>query len=480
MMSGGDRIRFRERQVLSELLLAGEQDYQRQRQHLHQSRQHTPGIVSGLAVTFDESGTAWVSPGLAIDGTGRRVCFAEAVKIELPAAGAKPQGPLDVFVDLETAPANAGPPATRDDAGQRSEPSRWRDTPRAVVRPEAAGSNGSSGDIRVGRIGLDGNGNWSSLAAERQYAGIVADRVKTPVARSQLRIGPGMTDDSPAFAVSDGDGTRSFLFVDTDGNAHVPGNLAIHSALRQGPGSLRFKGPGAGAAPPPGDKPSPWSIGVVAAPDGKGQQLRLAAGGGGAAEPVCVRIGRRGQDGFQPIVTITEQGDVIVEGALRAVLPETPAPADPSDPRFAQALAAAVKEGVAASVPPVDGSLKLDIVSVELTPADRCVTVTVKLSNNSADSVTDVVVQQTLVSGPDFMRSRKVWPSDGAASLAPAATQAVTARTQLSEEEWPAGKPVQVTVRATAKDAAKKNIQTFAIHNADVPPPGADTKRQGR
>lgn len=92
--SGLTRPRYFSGRLLTASDLQEEQDYTRESMWRHNRCLHNSGIVKGLRVTLDAdapSGAGFaivVSPGCAIDGTGRELCLCEPLRCTLRVRGA--------------------------------------------------------------------------------------------------------------------------------------------------------------------------------------------------------------------------------------------------------------------------------------------------------------------------------------------------------------------------------------------------------
>jgi hypothetical protein len=85
--TGVKRVRFFNGQLLSARDFADEQRYHLRKQRLHASRLHRPGIVDGLSVDVQPDGSLTVSPGLAIDRSGRTICLGQPLRLTVAGTG---------------------------------------------------------------------------------------------------------------------------------------------------------------------------------------------------------------------------------------------------------------------------------------------------------------------------------------------------------------------------------------------------------
>lgn len=68
-----ERLRYYQRQYLGAQDFTDEQSYQRDMRRRHNLAHHLWGIVGGLELSTDDSGSVYVQPGMAIDGYGREI-----------------------------------------------------------------------------------------------------------------------------------------------------------------------------------------------------------------------------------------------------------------------------------------------------------------------------------------------------------------------------------------------------------------------
>src|SRR5947207_6588458 len=69
-----ERLHYYQRQYMGAQDFEDEQTYLRDMRRRHNLAHHTWGIVTGLELDFHkDDGTAWIKPGMAVDGYGREI-----------------------------------------------------------------------------------------------------------------------------------------------------------------------------------------------------------------------------------------------------------------------------------------------------------------------------------------------------------------------------------------------------------------------
>jgi hypothetical protein len=78
------RVQYFDHQFLQVADFTDEQAYHREMLELHNANLHTPGVATGLGVTFDSGSTkVTVAPGMAVDSNGMQIVLANSYDLEL-------------------------------------------------------------------------------------------------------------------------------------------------------------------------------------------------------------------------------------------------------------------------------------------------------------------------------------------------------------------------------------------------------------
>lgn len=122
-----ERPRFFEGRLLTAADLSREQEYHIRMRRLHNLATLGAGVVAGLSVSEEPSGTGViVSPGFAIDPWGREVVVPQSARLSRPALSPKPA--RRCFVILRYAEEWIEPVPVMGDSGSGAEPTIVRET----------------------------------------------------------------------------------------------------------------------------------------------------------------------------------------------------------------------------------------------------------------------------------------------------------------------------------------------------------------
>lgn len=122
-----DRPAFSEGQVLSAAALQLTVDYARDALEEHDAVAHTPGVVDGMSIALQPNVppatglAAFVTPGFAIDASGRQIAIATPMPVVSDPIAASPTGPYPVYVWLtedDIAAGRAFDPCSTANAGR--------------------------------------------------------------------------------------------------------------------------------------------------------------------------------------------------------------------------------------------------------------------------------------------------------------------------------------------------------------------------
>jgi hypothetical protein len=381
-MTGVVRVRFGEGQFLGADDLAGEQAYREDAVRRHLIGGHTWGVVAGLALVTRTGGFT-VDAGLAVDGYGRVLCVEAPVDV---AVDPNDPGTRDVWLSTRTGGVTVvclGPVRTVD-------PRRPPGVPPGDVTAlphRAVGPAPGAWPVYLGRV------TWTASTVQvdeagRVLAGLTGESVAAASGRARMQVGAESTG-APRFAVATEQagaeqpgaepgvepaaagqaGLRTRLRIDAAGDLTVEGATTVHDDLVLLPPAappprgthtgLRFDSVPAPAAA------APWTLYRTRVErDGRPvDQLRIEIGHPGeGGDPTLHRfvVGARRVDTstvFAPCLSVDAAGTVIVHGDLEVTgaVFEGPVPADPDDPRFADASAGTFVRGAAGTATRVDG-----------------------------------------------------------------------------------------------------------------------------
>lgn len=454
------RVRYAEKQVLRAADLTDEQAHRMGLRRRHILAAHGWGIVYGLMPHCQaDIETFWVQPGLAVDGFGREIAvpkphcypcllpnglfdvwllYAEAGHSR-PQPGVYACGPgqhnrwSEGFA-LEVTPATAEaidpwqPPglgtADRDFAAWDPPPSdpgrRW--------------------PVYLGRVEIKGM-NSQVISAVRPYVGLLGEAVMAASQGARMEVGSEQGG-GWRFAVSLPDPTTGLLeddrlVIDSYGRNTVRGQVTLQLSEeqedRQKEADLILPGRDPAKEAPYGlslDKPipepkqaTPWRMyhTQVKPPAQDGQpppppvdQLRMELFNPGdqgqpdlyelvigATEKVMNPSTGVEEEKFCPRLRIGSNCSVTVYGdlALTGNLSQGPIPADPTDPRFVEAIVESVGQGISAGT--VESTLEIEITN----PSDPEVmpvvgtpwTYRATLRNNGTAPVTDLRVNLIVI-----------------------------------------------------------------------------------
>ena len=318
------RVHYFEGQTVDAALLGGGQDWFDAGLARHERANHPWGLICGLEPGLSEDGGLWLAPGAARDADGRSLCMAEPLRLTPPETAADT---LDLWLRRVTA-AGETPGRRRLQAQPFAYPATGEDAdPDQPRDPEGRTA------VYLGRLRRE-NGSWRPLTTRRRPIGLTAGRLADPGGTATLTLGATGSPESRGLEIGSGAGGPALMSASPAGALNLSGPLAV-PALTLGGAGLALAEPR--EEPPP--RAAPWTLRVapgalILEPPAGG---RLVIGGGGGAA-------------FRPILGVSASGDVEIRGELTAggAIRQAPVPADAADPRFIEALLAAIK-----AIPPV-------------------------------------------------------------------------------------------------------------------------------
>ncbi len=454
-----ERVQYREGQRLLAADLRAEQAYHTAARRRHALSGHTWGIVRGLAPAVD-AGRLLIQPGLAVDGYGRELLLPEPLAIDpadLAAAfadvGVAPGRSADLWL-MRVAALDAAGRRWRDEAALRltaagvAAPGRpfdtppealdwplWRDLPDDEPFPIFLGrvTNAAppavdlAGRVYAALVGAEvvSPAPWLSL---RREGAAEDEAAPAPQAQARLRLA-----DAPRGRLAlDLLGAEPLWLADDDGErrAVLRGDVALSVDAAQ-PDAIPAADHAARGLSYPAVLPLPaaalpWSLYRTAipilGPDGQPadppvpplDQLRLEMfHPGDEGDPARRRFSigaytpadptTGAPAGYRPCLTVRADCQVEVAGAVTVTgeLIAMPIPADPSDPRFVEALLQSFHGGMAASddrlvpTPRLEPEIVLEQ-NPELKPKGN-VTYRVRVTNQSAQAITAVRVSGSFI-----------------------------------------------------------------------------------
>jgi hypothetical protein len=280
--------------------------------------------------------------------------------------------------------------------------------------------------VYLGRVTIDG----ATVEAVRPLAaGLTGARVASPAGATRLDLGGQDVGGPWRFAVlvkAPGGSWRPHFALAGDSSASAWGSVTVHDdlvveapmtdATFVGPcerepdlGELarRIPVPGVafGAAPVESKTAQPWSVSRVQPPTpdpGKTppHELRIENGTPGPKEDPAryrIMVGQADDDGgivatlrVDADCTVRILGDLEVEGQIS----EGPVPADPDDPRFAQAVADSVETGLRQEPAGVAAMTAALEVPSGLEPGAAASSYSVRLTNTGSIALTDLSIAQ--------------------------------------------------------------------------------------
>lgn len=512
-----ERVLYREGQRLLAADLGAEQAYHDAARRRHNLGGHTWGIVRGLAPAVDAAGRLIIQPGLAVDGYGRELLLPEPLAVapgDLTAAfadaGVGPGAAADLWL-LRV--------ATLDDAGRRwrdeaalhltaaglAAPDRPFDTPpESLDWPLWRDLPDEPFPIFLGRV-TNAAPPVVDLAG-RVYAALVGAAVVSPAPWLPLRR-EGVAEDeaapAPQARLRLADAPRGRLALDllgaeplwlADAGRRPAGDDGERRAVLRGDVAL-----GVDAAQPD-DVPAavhgarglsypavlslpeaalPWSLYRTAIPilgpdgaptddppldqlrlemfhpgdEGDPSRRRFSIGAYAPADPAA-----GAPPGYRPCLTVRADCQVEVAGAVYVTgeLIAMPIPADPSDPRFIEALLQSFHGGMAASDESLVPTPRLEP-EIVLEPNPQLsrkgvVRYRVRVTNHAAQAVTGVIVFASFVN-TDGVGSGAVelFRQD---RLAPRTTTTLSAPQKIDIADQAGPLVITATVAAFAADLA--------------------------
>ena len=497
-----ERVHYREGQRLLAADLRAEQAYHDAARRRHALSGHAWGIVRGLAPAVDDDGRLLIQPGLAVDGYGREMLLPEPLVVEqedladaFADAGVDSGEQADLWLLLVSTLDAAGR-RWRDEVALRltatgmATPDRPFDTPpEALDWPVWRDLPDEPFPVFLGRVT---NAKPPDIAlAGRVYAALVGAEVVSPAPWLPLRREGAAEDEAapaPQARLRLADAPRGRLaldllgaeplrLADDDGEqrAVLRGDVALSVDAAQ-PAAIpvathRARGLSYPAVLPLPEAALPWSLYRTAipilGPDGQPadppvpplDQLRLEMfhpGDEGDPSRRRFTIGAYTPTGYRPCLSVRADCQVEVAGIVYVTgeLIAMPIPADPSDPRFVEALLQSFHGSMAASdenlVP--TPRLKPEIVlepNPNLTPNGQ-LGFRVRVTNESAQAVTGVIVYGSFINSDRVGGGSELFRQD---RLAPGATRRSNVQ-QIAIANREGSFAITATVTAFAADLA--------------------------
>lgn len=454
------RVRYAEKQVLRAADLSDEQAYQMNLRRRHILAAHEWGIVYGLMPHCqpDIEGF-WVQPGLAVDGFGREIAVPQPYCYPC----LLPSGLFDIWLLYAESPHTRPQPGVYAcGPGQHNrwierftlevtpapaeETDPWQPPGMAAADLNFAAWDAPPGDpsrrwpVYLGRVEINGLESQVKPVA-RPYVGLIGETVTAASQGARMEIGSEQGG-GWRFAISLPDSTTGLLednrlVIDSYGRNTLRGRVVLQLSAeqndRQDEADLILPARDPAKEPPYGlslEKPidapgqaTPWRMyhAQVKPPAQDGQppappldQLRMELFNPGdqgqpdlyelvigATEKVIDASTMTEEEKFCPRLrigadcSVTVYGDVMLTGSLT----QGPIPADPTDPRFVEAIVDSIGRGISAST--VESTLEIEIRNpgeVEVMPvAGEPWTYQVTLQNKGTAPVTDIRVNLIVI-----------------------------------------------------------------------------------
>jgi hypothetical protein len=448
------RVRYAEKQILRAADLTAEQIYRMALRQRHVLAAHGWGIVYGLMLDQPDAAGFWLQPGLAVDGYGREIAVAEPHRHLWephgdPKSETFPGGALDVWLLYAESPLITPQGGSyRCGPGQHN---RWGEgftlevesasaeavdpwqPPDVIVADRDFASWDEPPDdparrwpIYLGRLEI-ARPSFKVLSVYRPYVSLIGERVSAPSGTARMDIGAEQGG-GWRFAVSLPDLNTGLLeddrlVLDSFGRNTLRGRVVLQRTKEQADRTQEADLilPPRGAAKDfsygftfenPVEEPTqatPWRIyhTKVIPPEQPGQpppppvdQLRMELfhpedrGNPSLSELV---IGATDQMKFVPYLRIGADCSVTVYGDLNVLgsLTQGPVQADPTDPRFVNAVLDGFGRG--ASATQLDPTLTITINGKDPIVKKKKWDYEFDIENTGSDDLTSVVIRVDII-----------------------------------------------------------------------------------
>lgn len=351
MAAPNERLNYADGNRLTLRDLITEQNFHLEQIRRHRLAAHDWGILTGLDVVLREDGGLMVTPGYAVDGYGRPLLLEVPIAIPADAFLDRDTNRLDLHlvyaqrVERGGAPPRCGVPEgdriverpfLRLSLPELSRRPRWLPpgVPSADLDYTAADPGVPADEpwpIYLGRARYtpDENPPFTADPSGRRYSGIVAAQIRAASDGANLRLGRTDTGIARlAYRVAVGGGETELLAIREDGTADLDATLTATGNLTLDGGGFSFSA-APGANPPvlpaslslgegtnlAGEATTDLRIALPEAPEGRGRFVV------GAWSEMA--------NAFQPILTVTNDGTVSINGNLT----QLPSDGDPGQPK---------------------------------------------------------------------------------------------------------------------------------------------------
>jgi len=246
------RVRYFDKQFLRAADFTDEQEYHLAIHRRHAIAHHTPGILVGLELQ-SESGAAYVSPGIAIDGYGRELILA---KTPIPAERFLqlnvPQLDVWLFYQRDSNGASPGNDCGSAQNNRLTESARIEFSAPNVIHPPADNPNLETPDdplrtwpVHLGKVtfnpaATDPNDTFTFAFDGRTYVGAIASTIHHP--SEEVKVTLGGNDEVLTVKVGAGEPRLEIRADQTNvirGDTTIDGNLRLNGGVLQFPSPLK-------------------------------------------------------------------------------------------------------------------------------------------------------------------------------------------------------------------------------------------------
>jgi hypothetical protein len=506
------RVHYQERQILRAEDLEAEQAYRIAMRRRHNIAHHGWGIVTGLDLGIgDDKETLRIEPGMAVDGYGRELFVPQTYDVSWEILrseelkGKKSEWVVDVWLIYARVPETP-PQKGRWECGP-GQHSRWREeahirltrggdeVPDPRHPPGVTSTDLDFGPYRappddpaqawpvfLGRVeckDVAGEGAVEETASPitvvsvtRPYVSLIGEAVLSPAGDVRMRVGSTQSGGEQQFSVSlrdDKDVWQDRLVIQREDTALLRGHLILVGEASQ-PANLRAEGIKFTQPVRLPDKAKPWQLYRTVLPQDESpvHQLRLEiAHPGNEDDPAYYQlvIGYHdGNPGFQPCLTVMADGTVRISGNLEITaghIIRSPIQADPSDPRFVNAVLNNWIGGASTAADQMEffysGALQITVSDLSPTAVDGKFVYHINIRNTSKFILYNIRVTEV------FRLNEKKYVSPiSEPQLAPDETRTFE-RSHLSDDSRPKHINIYLTAEANSLWGHKVQASPFTV-----------------
>lgn len=285
--NGISRVHYFEQQFLRKQEFEDEQKYHLNMRRRHNIAQHTWGIVYGLELTVEEN-TAFVTPGLAVDGYGREIILTQKQPLAIKAFVENDSDVLNVWIAYDQVGSDQTPEGYIScKNGDGSTFYRWQEKPIVYLsRPDLAqldrrepesvppeewdfapyhtppDSPEQDWPIFLGQIHREGQEpdfEYTRVLADRPYVGLRGESIQSPSGKAVVLIGEDLLNNESHFVVSTWDVSNQALAerlrINRGGELDIFRPTTVHGDVTLAGGSIEFSVGTADSVPA-----RPWRI----------------------------------------------------------------------------------------------------------------------------------------------------------------------------------------------------------------------------